>query len=553
MTKEKGITLIALVITIIVLLILAGVSIATLTGENGILVKVSKAKEENKRESAKEQINLTVMSSLDNDGKFNRDKFKEEIVKIGGTIVSEDEDTIVVELDSYQATIDAKTGKIISFEELGEEEIPDTPVEFSMAYGRIEVVWLDINDQIIEKPNQPNLGNMTPIKWDGITEKITTSDDASWYDYKAKKGTEENLESHWANAKNGDSYFVWIPRYAYRITYYASQTSNQVTGYCDGEGTREVNGNVRQPISPTAKIVEKYGKKYIVHPAFRDGTSNHFKNGEWDKELEGIWVGKYEASHSDATANSVGSSDTLKVVPGVPSWITITMRDIYTKAYQYDREKESHMMKNSEWGAVAYLTHSQYGRNGYEIDINNSTSYITGNGSGSTIPNPTAGITHAYNTEVGAKASSTGNIYGIYDLSGGAWERVAGYITNGNSVLSNGSSFVAKTTADGEGYKTLSTKYATVYPYNTSSDSYQNNFITYKNIGYGHGDAILEIATTGRGHDAWFNNRTDFLSSSDVFFMRGGGSIYTDGTGLYAFTCNGGGPYIMSFRPVLVF
>ena len=243
----------------------------------------------------------------------------------------------------------------------------------------------------------------------------------------------------------------------------------------------------------------------------------------------------------------------MKVVPGVPSWITITMRDIYTKAYQYDREKESHMMKNSEWGAVAYLTHSQYGRNGYEIDINNSTSYITGNGSGSTIPNPTSGITHAYNTEIGAKASSTGNIYGIYDLSGGAWERVAGYITNGNSVLSNGSSFVAKTTADGEGYKTLSTKYATVYPYNTSSDSYQNNFITYKNIGYGYGDAILEIATTGRGHDTWFNNRTDFLSSSDVFFMRGGGSIYTDGTGLYAFTCNGGGPYIMSFRPVLVF
>ena len=44
-TRQKGITLIALVITIIVLLILAGVSIATLTGENGILKQANSAKE----------------------------------------------------------------------------------------------------------------------------------------------------------------------------------------------------------------------------------------------------------------------------------------------------------------------------------------------------------------------------------------------------------------------------------------------------------------------------------------------------------------------------
>ena len=44
---NKGITLIALVITIIVLLILAGVTIATLTGDNGILTKAQNAKEKN--------------------------------------------------------------------------------------------------------------------------------------------------------------------------------------------------------------------------------------------------------------------------------------------------------------------------------------------------------------------------------------------------------------------------------------------------------------------------------------------------------------------------
>lgn len=56
----KGITLIALVITIIVLLILAAVSIAMLTGENGLLKKATKAKEENKLAQAKEQINLML-------------------------------------------------------------------------------------------------------------------------------------------------------------------------------------------------------------------------------------------------------------------------------------------------------------------------------------------------------------------------------------------------------------------------------------------------------------------------------------------------------------
>ena len=132
-----------------------------------------------------------------------------------------------------------------------------------MVYGRVEVIWLNTGDQIIGIPNQPNLGNMTPVKWDRTTKSTTTKSDTSWYNYKAKTGTEDNLESHWANAKNGDSYFVWIPRYAYRIVYYANSSSDQITGYCDGDGIREVNGNVKQALSPSAKTVIANGIKYI--------------------------------------------------------------------------------------------------------------------------------------------------------------------------------------------------------------------------------------------------------------------------------------------------
>ncbi len=598
---SRGITLIALVITIIVLLILAGISIVTLIGDNGILTKANDAETDTTKAKAEEEIKLAVMASYNEDGKFDVDIFKEEIKKINATIVSEDENTIVVEKDGYAATIDKNTGKIISFEsskgvvpeievnktlsgktvtitvevtneveqvnsitvinldngteltgtvngktgtfettlngtykvevkattekiqKTAEEtiEVTQIPVEFSQAYGRIEVIWLDTNDNVIEKPNAPTLGNMTPVKWNGFSETETTASDPEWYNYKAKTGTEDNLDSQWANAKNKigevESYFVWIPRYAYRITYYASNTSSEITGYCDGKGIREVNGTVRQQIG-TAKEIISNGKSYIVHPAFRDGTSNNFKNGEWDSELSGIWVAKYEPSRSDATANSMGSGTTIKVVPKVQSWKNISIGDCYTKSHEYDRSKESHLMKNSEWGAVAYLTHSQYGRNGHEIDINNNSNCVTGNGGGSTNASSSSSVTNDYNTATGAKASSTGNIYGIYDLSGGAWEYISSYISNGNSAC--GSSF-ANTTVNLEGYKTLSTKYATVYPYN-SSDSDTNNYNAYKNARYGYGDAILETSISGNGTTSWQENHSIFPYTSGSFFAHGG-------------------------------
>ena len=65
--QEKGITLIALVITIIVLLILAAVSIATLTGENGILSKANTAKEETEKASKEEQRQLAIIEANMND------------------------------------------------------------------------------------------------------------------------------------------------------------------------------------------------------------------------------------------------------------------------------------------------------------------------------------------------------------------------------------------------------------------------------------------------------------------------------------------------------
>src|SRR5699024_5953484 len=117
---------------------------------------------------------------------------------------------------------------------------------------------------------------------------------------------------------------------------------------------------------------------YIIHPAFTKDKAN----GGWTEELPGIWVGKYETSQSDAGTTNMGSSGIVQIKPNVTSWRGMTIGEMYEKAKAYSTELKSHMLKNSEWGAVAYLTHSKYGRNRTEIAINNSSDYITGTSGG---------------------------------------------------------------------------------------------------------------------------------------------------------------------------
>ena len=89
------------------------------------------------------------------------------------------------------------------------------PVEFSTNYGRIEVIWIDQQNKVIEKPLSPesSIQGMTPVKWNGTTESTAKADNSDgWYNYVAGTGTEDNLNSHWANAKDSKgSYFVWVP------------------------------------------------------------------------------------------------------------------------------------------------------------------------------------------------------------------------------------------------------------------------------------------------------------------------------------------------------
>ncbi len=112
--QNKGITLIALVITIIVLLILAAVSIATLTGENGILTKASKAKEDTELAEAREKVQMAVLASYDQNGDLDINTLKNELRKIGTNVTDTNGGfPVTVTVDGYTFLIDGQ-GKVNS-------------------------------------------------------------------------------------------------------------------------------------------------------------------------------------------------------------------------------------------------------------------------------------------------------------------------------------------------------------------------------------------------------------------------------------------------------
>ena len=172
---------------------------------------------------------------------------------------------------------------------------------------------------------------------------------------------------------------------------------------------------------------------------------------------------------------------------------------------------DSHMLKNMEWGAVAYLTHSDYGRcNGSsceEVTINNNSSYTTGGG----------------NYVSNVAQSSTGNIYGIYDLSGGAWEYVMG-----NMSKSAGSYVYNLNYGDGIfKYSASTAKYIDTYAYGTT----YNDQTAYNRARLG--DATGEVVVSS--NTAWNNDYADFVGSSDPWFRRGGVYFTGSSAGVFGF------------------
>ena len=487
----------------------------------------------------------------------------------------------------------------------------------------------DLNENV----NSPVLtAGMIPVYYDGTVWRkadATNSSEPKWYNYGAKQwanivtvksGVRSSYESAGVGTeiKEDDviGYFVWIPRYAYKV-------SSNIMDIVFLKGTtNEFSGGIAGT-----------GNDYITHPVF----TNNPDNGGWDEELAGIWVAKFEASSSatelvDDTPNRyktlkanggnkeieiIGSgkvsntsttwgktntgSEYVTIRPNVTSWRNTSIPNMVSKAQEvasrHGINADSHMMKNTEWGAVVYLAQSKYGNNFIwnnpyvEGEIYPTTSNgdygmynycgtmtgMVGNGKDDYGPyyaekikktyNDDGSITityksinkngtegsettktyYSYNSSNGVNGSTTGNIYGIYDMAGGAWEYVTAYVDNDSTQV--------KTYGTG-----LVGKYANIYIASSQDDkvSTEDTGGTMSKANYNEnldkkGDVMIETSTSGVGSTSWGGDYSYFPFGGCPFVLRGGVFNDSSAAGVFAFYRTGGGGYDGSgFRVVLV-
>ena len=169
----------------------------------------------------------------------------------------------------------------------------------------------------------------------------------------------------------------------------------------------------------------------------------------------------------------------------------------------------------------------------------------------------------SYYTEAGFQGNTTGNITGVYDLNGGVNDATAAYMSNGDTQLtlrgkggSSGDLMGASASKNVNGYQTLSTRYCTVYTYNSRNDDGYTNYSKYKSLlssSYGYGDAILEISKEGEGATSWNFNSSNFTRVGLGFFAYGGSYNDSSKAGIFSFGDSRGIAYYnKGFRAILV-
>ena len=379
-------------------------------------------------------------------------------------------------------------------------------VKFKVSVETVEITNLDTSGA-----NKPVLAsNMIPVYYDEANsvwkkaDKNNSQKDYRWYSYTSTG----EYKGMWANAvtvkeANRQTYlnatpgttismddittmWVWIPRF------------NAVTPSNYNGGTQS---------KPNAIDVTFVKQNETAIDAFTFGN----------KELSGFWYGKFEIGGSLASSctNETCNVSNIVVKPNVSSLRSQKVSSFFYASRSMEQagnsfgfvnsEVDTHMSKNNEWGAVAYLTQSIYGRctsstTCTEVGINNNSGYITGYGapagSSSSVTNGT------YNTALGKDASTTGTIYGIYDMSGGAYEYVMGVYNNAKSS---------------SGFNSL------------PDEKYYNNYTGSSYTGH----ALTETKR-------WYGDNDGFVSASYPWFARGG--YYGAGgvTGVFYFSSHDG-------------
>ena len=423
---------------------------------------------------------------------------------------------------------------------------------------------LDENETIDKSgANAPVLAsNMIPVYYDetnDVWKKADTNNQNNsykWYDYEdhmwanAVTVKEANRQTY-LNATPGTTIsmddittmWVWIPRF------------NAVTPSNYNGGTQA---------KPNAIDVTFVKQNETAIDAFTFGT----------KELSGFWYGKFETSHTTLTSNKISdnlgctnetcsNANGIIIKPNVTSLRNNNISNFFFASRSMEQtgnsfgfvkdEVDTHMSKNNEWGAVAYLTQSIYGRcttstTCTEVYINNSSSKYTGRSGGAagkapineTYTDQTSTYNYNtygfytyddyllnYNTNTkgnkvkgkGTGASTTGTIYGIYDMSGGALEYVMGVLADTSGKPRSGYS-----SSSNSGFTGMLQDGTTYTGVSFPDSKYYNLYTGYSYTGH----ALTETA-------GWYSDNANFVSSSSPWFLRGGDYYSIANAGVFSF------------------
>ena len=446
LNNKKGITLIALVVTVVVLIILAGVSINAVLGDNGIIKKANQAASVTKEAEVKEAINRTILEFyLTNDYETLEDFLKAKAEDGSIDSVTKNADgTLTVKKGNYSVTVENKTnssgGGGSGGSTGGETQTPEITV------GEIKVVADSTGTgSAITDANSVYLGNTLYITFShSITGGTTVVDKTIPYAV-TKNGTYTFTVT---GTVNGKSYTksVSVEVNQFKDVYEYMQTNTKVT-YSDGdvwipEGfkiakdsastvqggvvieDKDLNQFVWVPVATLADYKRTWYTGWSPFSDYSEALPEDEKTSV--ERYKGFYIGRYEAGDKESTVAKTlrSSNDVTKTVTikanqapynNVRRTQAVSLAEGFATKQGY--KAKTKLVSSYAWDTtIAFLqkVNSDYGSSSEEGNYNDKTfSYtdITG-----------ASQTKASNSQVLVPTGQTTPVCNIYDMGGNVWE-----------------------------------------------------------------------------------------------------------------------------------
>ena len=443
--NKKGITLIALVVTVVVLIILAGVSINAVLGDNGIIKKANQAASVTKEAEVKEAINRTILEFyLTEDYETLEDFLKAKVTEGKIDSVTKNADgTLTVKKGEYSVTVENKTNSSGGSSSGGETQTPEITI------GEAKVVAnSDGTGSAITDAASVYLGNTLYITFShSITGGTTTVDKTIPYAV-TKNGTYTFTVT---GTVNGKSYTknVSVTVNQFKDVYEYMQTNTKVT-YSDGEVWVPEGFKVADDSASTVQggvvIEDKDGNQFVWVPVATLADYKRTWYTEYDsfssysealpedektsvERYKGFYIGRYEAGDKESTGTTkatfrTSSSDasnsvTIKADQVPYNYVTRTQAVSLAEGFATKQgyKAKTKLVSSYAWDTtIAFLqkVNSDYGNSSEEGNYKDTTfpyTDITG-----------ASQTKASNSQVLVPTGQTTPVCNIYDMGGNVWE-----------------------------------------------------------------------------------------------------------------------------------